>query len=124
MKKITQFLAVLLISFLFQVNAQDIKQLTKKTPAERSQLQTQWMKDKLLLGESQVDLVYAINLKYANMNDPLLKSTESKVSKFKKLKASQKEKENELKKIFTPDQFSKYLIMKDELKNKMKTQYK
>lgn len=121
MKNLFRYAAIILMVALSQaVVAQDAAEMKTKTPEERAQMQTKWMKDKLALDDSQVSQVSAINLKYAKINEPVLKGDDGKLSKFKKLKATQKDKDNELKRVFTPEQFAKYLSTEDELKKKMK----
>lgn len=120
MKNLIKLLSLILMMALFQTASAQDSTMKGGTPEQRAQLQTAWMKDKLALNETQVGQVSAINLKYAKMNDPVLKGSDNKFSKFKKLKAAQKDKEKELKGILAPDQFTKYLAMQDEMKDKMK----
>ncbi|MFW0717436.1 hypothetical protein [Pedobacter sp. N23S346] len=92
-----------------------------KTPEERAQFQTSLMKTKLSLDSGQLNHVQAINLKYALKNDPIIKSDASKLSKFKQLKTLQKEKDGELKKVFTAEQYKQYQAFEEEMKEKMKS---
>ncbi|OJV12621.1 MAG: hypothetical protein BGO21_02425 [Dyadobacter sp. 50-39] len=106
------------------VIAQDASVMQDKAPKERAKYQTEMMKNKLGLDSVQLNQVGAINLKYALKNEPVLKSDKSKLSKFKQLKSSQKEKDAELKKIFTPEQYRQFQDFQDEMKSQMKEKRK
>ena len=121
MKNLVKSLSVIAMIVLSQaVSAQDTKEMMKKTPEERAQFQTQWMQNQLGLNSDQVSRISAVNLKYAKINEPVLKGSDGKFSKLKQLKANQKSKERELKGVFTPEQFTRYLSVQDEMKDKMK----
>ncbi len=92
----------------------------KRTPEERAKFQTEWMSRKLDLNETQLSQVEAINLKYAQKNEPVLKSNERKVAKLKKLKSIQNEKDSELKSVLSADQYKTYQELVDEMKEKVK----
>lgn len=111
----------LLLTFFAQLAiAQNATGLTDKTPEERAQFQTNLMKSKLNLDSGQVTQLQAINLKYALKTDPIIKSDAGKFSRFRQIKALQKEKDEELKKIFTAEQYKQYEAFKTEMKDKMK----
>ncbi len=100
------------------------KKLKDTTPEQRAKMQTEWMTSKLALNTKQVDQVSALNLQYARKNDPILKSNESKLSKFKKLKALQKEKSNALSQILDAGQYKKYEEIKDQMVQTLKEKRK
>ncbi|GAB3795153.1 hypothetical protein GCM10028819_10750 [Spirosoma humi] len=104
--------------------AQNASVMQDKTPQERATFQTEMMKSKLGLDSMQVSEVQAINLKYALKNEPILKSGDSKLSKFKQLRSSQKEKESALKKVFTPEQYKQYQDFQDEMRAQLKEKRK
>lgn len=114
------FIMLLFMMLIRSVLAQEMSDRQNKTPEDRAQFQTTWMTKNLNLDSSQVDRVQLINLKYAQKNEPILKSGASNLSKFKKLKSLQDEKDAEIKKVFTPDQFKQYESLKEELKEDMK----
>ena len=118
------FIILLFMIFMQPVLAQDVTDWQNKTPEERAQFQTTWMTNKLNLDSSQVDRVQLINLKYAQKNEPILKSGASNLSKFKQLKSLQNEKDTELKKVFTHGQFKQYETLREELKQEMKEKVK
>lgn len=100
------------------------KKLTDSTPEQRAKMQTEWMKTKLALNASQSRQVYDLNLQYAKKNEPILQGSEGKITKFKKLKALQKEKSSVLSKILTDEQFRKYQELKDEMVQNFKNKRK
>ncbi|MFZ2782984.1 MAG: hypothetical protein WAZ36_01195 [Sediminibacterium sp.] len=100
--------------------AQDIANYKNRTPQERAQLQTEWMTGKLNLTPTQASQVQSINLIYIQKNDLVLKSDAGKLSKFRQLKTIQKDKDAELKKELSADQYNKYQHLKEEMKAEMK----
>ncbi|MFS2189768.1 hypothetical protein ACCC92_24040 [Mucilaginibacter sp. Mucisp84] len=104
--------------------AQSASAMQDKTPQERAKFQTEMMKSKLGLDSMQASQVEALNLKYALKNEPILKSDNSKLSKFKQLRSLQKEKESELKKVFTSEQYKQYQDFKEEMKAQLKEKRK
>lgn len=101
-------------------SAQSVKSIRDKTPEQRAEALTEVMKSKLQLNPEQVPKVQAINLAYALKNEPVIKSDAGNLSKFKQLKALQKDKDNELEKALTAEQFKQYQALKEELKEKIK----
>lgn len=102
-------------------SAQNMAQSLKdKTPEQRAQMQTNMMKAKLKLDSAQVLKVQGINLKYAQKLDPVIKGDGGKLSKFRQLKSIQKDKEKELKVVFTANQFKEYQQLQAEMKEKLK----
>jgi len=116
----TLVLSLAMMLFAHLATAQNATAMKDKTPEERAQFQTGLLKSKLSLDSRQVTQVQAINLKYALKNDPIMKSDAGKFSKFKQIKALQKEKDLELKKVFTAEQFKQYQAFEAEIKDKMK----
>lgn len=122
-KKIKSLLTVFTLLFLLISNmsfAQNTGKLKGSTVEERANFQTEWMKEKLHLDSVQVQKIKDINLKYALKNEPIMKSSDGKLAKFRQLKANQNEKEAELKKVFSKEQFKQYEVIKEELQDKMK----
>lgn len=116
---ITAFLCMTFVNVTAQA-----KKLQDSTPEQRAKMLTEWMTSKLTLNAKQVDQVSALNLQYARKNDPILKSNESKLSKFKKLKALQKEKSNALSQILDAGQYKKYEEIKDQMVQTLKEKRK
>ena len=121
MKKLFSLITVLTFTlFTGSVFAQTGADLKNKTPEQRAQFQTEMMTTKLKLSPDQTSKVQAINLKYAQEMDPIIKSDAGRFSKFKQAKALLKEKDTELKGVFTADQFKQYQDFEAEMRDKMK----
>ncbi|MGX5685331.1 hypothetical protein ACWKWW_12245 [Chryseobacterium cucumeris] len=100
------------------------KKLKDTTPEQRAKMQTEWMTTKLALNTSQIQKVSALNLQYAQKNEPIIQSSENKLSKFKKLKTLQKEKSNALSPILDAAQYQKYQEIKDQMIQTLKEKRK
>jgi hypothetical protein len=78
-------------------------------PRERAKQQTQQMKESLKLTDDQVPLVDSINLKYSLKADSLFKNRDNdRSAMMEKMKNIQTQKDAELQKVLTPDQFATY----------------
>lgn len=127
MKK-TKTILTTLFSFVILLVAQgamaqdkDAKALLKEsTPEQRAALQTGFMKNKLKLDTTQVTKVQAINLKYAQKLDPVMKGDGRKLKMLREAMSIQKDKDAELKTALTADQYKQYEAMKEEMREKLK----
>ena len=99
--------------------AASLDELKNTTPEERATVQTAMMRTKLGLKEADVPKVAAINQKYAEKMNPIIKGTEGPLMKMREAKAIEQEKEAELKKVLSPDQFQKFLAMKEEMREQL-----
>jgi hypothetical protein len=99
-------------------NAQDA--LKQSTPEQRAQLQTGMMKTKLKLDSTQAKKVQAINLKYAQQLDPIIKSDSRSFKTLMRARSIQKDKDAELRTTLNEAQYKQYDDMKDEMKEKVK----
>jgi len=122
--KITFFASVFFIAFLFvaqtlkaQTNDQGFKD---KTPAQRAQVQTTMMKNKLSLDSAQTLKIQDINLKYAQQIDPVLKSDGRKLSKLRQMKSILGQKDKDMKAVLNANQYKQWKEMEAEMKEKMK----
>lgn len=93
------------------------------TPEQRAQFQTNMMKSKLSLDSGQITKIQALNLKYAQKFQPILKSSDGKLSKYRQAKTLLKQKDAELQAVLTKDQYKKYQDFEDEMKSKMKERF-
>jgi len=109
-------------SFSLAVSAQNT--ISKAQAEERAQKMTAQMQKKLSLAEAQYQPVYDINLKYAKVNQQILKGTDGKMSKLKKLRSTQQSKSKELQAVLTKDQFNQYEEWSKEVKAELKENYK
>jgi protein CpxP len=117
--KISILLAVLTACSIFQATAQTTDR-TPLTAEERAQKWTDWMKTELTLTAEQEPKVHAINLKYADQMDDIKSAEGDRRSKFKDAKATSKAKDEELKAVLTPDQFTRYTAKKQEMQQKLR----
>jgi len=92
--------------------------LKNSTPAERARLQTDMMKSKLSLTPDQTTKVAAINDKYAQRMEPIIKGQEGPLARLRQMREIGAAKEAELKGVLSPDQFQKYLAEKAEMREK------
>ncbi|SEW47242.1 hypothetical protein SAMN05421841_3473 [Chryseobacterium wanjuense] len=122
-KKLLLLVTAFLCTAFTSLSAQT-KKLKDSTPEQRAKMQTEWMKTKLALNTTQVQQVYALNLQYAQKNDPVIQSNEGKRAKFKKLKAFQKEKSDALSHILDAGQYKKYQELKDQMVQNFKEKRK
>ena len=113
--KINGILCAILFSMTLTAYAQQ-----QRTPEQRADALTEWMKTNLQLTADQEGPVHAINLKYAKENESLRTSTQSRGAKLKTLKANNEAKKKELKNILTAEQFKTYEAKEEELKEKFK----
>ena len=95
-----------------QALAVDADALKETTPEERAEAQTSIMKEKLGLSAEKVVKVRAINLKYAEKLEPVLKGSDGPLMKGREAGNRQQQKEGELKAVLSPDEFKKYLELK------------
>ena len=102
----------------------NLKNFKNSTPQQRADYQTSLMKKKLKLDAGQITKVQAINLKYAEKFQPLIKSTDDRASKIKQFLTLQKQKDNELQAVFTKDQYEQYKAFEQEIRSKMRDRFK
>ena len=99
-----------------QANLVDLK---NATPEQRAQMQTGMMKSKLKLDTNQVLKVQAINLKYAQKFEQIIKGSDGRMKKAREAIILQKQKDAELKQVFTTAQYKQYQDFEQEMKSKM-----
>jgi len=93
--------------------------LKSTTPEERASAQTAYLQSNLALAADQTPRVSALNRKYAQQMDPILKGSDGPLVKMRPMRGIQQAKEAELQTILTPGQFQKYLALKDEMREKI-----
>ena len=114
-------LLVAAMSLLIVVTAgaqSEMEKLESSTPEERARLQTEMMKTKLGLTTDQTPKVAAINQKYAQRMEPIIKSQEGPLMRLRQMREVGQAKEAELKGVLSPEQFQKYLAEKQEMREK------
>lgn len=108
--------AVILLSF---ASASAFAAIADSTPAQRAEIQTQVIQEKLKLAPEVLAKVQAINVKYAEKMEPILKGSDNILARKKKAGAVMDAKDAELKKILSADQFEQYDDAKDDIKDAM-----
>ena len=103
-----------IVLMLFFVNAHSQAKLPED-PAERSRQLTEWMKDHLQLSDEQVIKVQPVNYTCAQKNVELQNSKLSKGKREQYLASNERYRDNEMKKILTPEQYSVYESRKKEM---------
>ena len=101
-----------------------LKDFKNTTPGQRAEFQTKMMESKLGLDEAQVKKVSAINLKYAEKFQPLLKSTGDQATKIKQATALQGQKDKELQAVFNKQQFAEYQQFEQKIRSRMMARMK
>lgn len=126
MKTVVAALIVCFVSIVSLASAQEKMEefMTSTTPEERAQMQTDHMKEKLVLTENQVPQVHEINLKYARKMQDAYNAGGGKLQKLKRVKGVSQEKDKELKRVLTSSQYAAYESNKEEMKAKMKERAK
>ena len=96
----------------------EMEKFKSSTPEERARLQTEMMKTKLGLTPDQTPKVAAINQKYAQRMEPIIKGQEGPLMRLRQMREVGQAKEAELKGVLSPEQFQKYLAEKQEMREK------
>jgi hypothetical protein len=109
--------AALLAALAPEASAQ-LDKLKNTTPAERAKVQTELMTSTLGLRPDQTSKVAAINRKYADQMEPIIKGSEGPLRKMRAARDIETAKEAELKQVLSPDQFQKLLASKEEMREK------
>lgn len=98
------------------ISAQNVDEMRSSSPEDRAANQTEWMKTELSLDSATEHIVYNVNLRYAKANQVIFDSGERKIIKLKKIKGNQIDKDKQLKSILSKEQYDKYLIMKEKIR--------
>jgi Spy/CpxP family protein refolding chaperone len=93
--------------------------LKSTTPQQRADAQTEYMQSKLALTPDQTPKVAAINLEYAQQMEPILKGSDGPLVKMRAMRGIQDAKEGELQGVLTPEQFTQYQAVKEEMREKI-----
>src|SRR5262249_33425024 len=119
MRNVGRVIALVLVLGVSGAWAADLDALKNTTPKERATAQTAMMKSKLELTDAQTPKIAAINQKYADRMEPVIKGSQGPLMKMRAAKEIESQKEVELKGVLTPDQFQKFLAGKEEMRQKM-----
>jgi len=89
------------------------------TPAERAKAQNAMMRSRLGLTDEQASRVAALNQKYAEKMEPVIKGSSGPLVKMREVKEIEQQKEAELKQVLSPEQFEKFLAAKDQMREEL-----
>ena len=81
-------------------------------------MQTEFMTSRLGLTPDQTRTVGALNLKYAQRMEPVIKGSEGPFMKLRQMREINQGKEAELQGILSPDQYAKYQASREEMRQK------
>ena len=115
-------LAVILFVFGMPQAFAQLDELKNTTPGERASFQTELMRSKLVLTAEQTQAVADLNLKYANRMEPIIKGSANSLSKMFQMRKINNEKETELKRILSPQQWEKFDASRDEMRQQFEAQ--
>ena len=104
-------------------NAQSLKEMKKQSVEELATYKANELKRELNLSESQVVIVKAINVEFAKVALPIIKSNDGKITIAKKLKPLDITRDADLKKVLTVKQFELYLKNKEKKVAKLKAEF-
>jgi hypothetical protein len=115
-------LAVILFVFGMPQAFAQLDELKNTTPGERASLQTELMKSKLALTPEQTRVVADLNLKYANRMEPIIKGSSNSLTKMFQMRKINNEKETELKRILSSQQWEKFEASRDVMREQFEEQ--
>ncbi|MGH7788482.1 MAG: hypothetical protein ACRERC_16550 [Candidatus Binatia bacterium] len=110
-------LAVLLLAVAAGA-ADGVDNLKNTTPAQRAAVQDALMQDMFSPTADQQAALAALNLKYAEKMEPLIKGDDGFFARMRGMKAVNEEKEAEMQKLLTPAQWTQYLDGKADMRKK------
>jgi len=97
----------------------EMQNLIEEIPAEeRASVQEDFLAEKLSLTPEQCEQVGQINRKYAREVDSILLSDDYRSKKVRRFKSAMTNKDRELKKVFSKEQYKMYEQIREELKQR------
>ena len=128
MKKIASlFFGFALISFIPTLAMAQMEGLKNTTPEERAGMLTQMMQTELTLDEKTTAAVSAINLKYAKETQAVMDTSGTQFGKIMTFRQNEKAKDEALKGVLNPQQYTLYeqkkATMRETMKQKLKEKY-
>jgi hypothetical protein len=99
----------------------ETQNLIEETPAEeRASGQQDFLAEKLSLTAEQREQVGQINRKYAREVDSILRSDDYRSKKVRRFNSAMKNKDRELKKVFSKEQYAMYEKIREEMKQRLR----
>lgn len=114
-------LTILLALFLFITGASFAQD---SNADQKAKALTDRMKTQLTLSDDQYKQTYDINLTFVTKLSTVKEDGGGKMSKFKKLKSVDEERDAALKKVLTEQQFKDFQTQKKQNREEMKSRYK
>ena len=111
------FKSVIILCLAVSTSVAIAQDRPRRSPEERAENQTHWMQKNLGLSQDQNKKVYDIILFYAREAENAAAEPRGNEKKIEK-NGIKKDRESELKEVLTPDQFSKYKMHMQEMKEK------
>jgi len=98
-----------------------MQNLIEKIPAEeRASAQEDFLADRLSLTAEQREQVGQVNRKYAREVDSILRSDDYRSKKARLFKSAMKNKDRELKKVLSREQYEMYEKIREEMKQRLR----
>jgi len=107
---------IIVLSLATAVNAQEPHQ--KRTPAERAEMQVNWMRKNLAINDAQAQKSKSVIEKYANKRDSLAQGPRNP-AKRAAMEDLMKQRDEEIKPLLNNDQFAKFKAHEAEIRAKM-----
>jgi len=99
----------------------EMQNLVEEIPAEeKAPVQEDFLAKKLSLTAEQREQVGQINRKYAREVDSILLSDDYRSKKVRRFKSAMKNKDRELKKVLSKEQYEMYEKIREEVKQRLK----
>jgi len=96
-----------------------LAQIAKVPPAERAKVQTMVMTEKLGLTPQQSPAVAEINLRTANLMQPVLTGSDGPLIRMRKVKGIEEQRDASLEKVLLPPQYQQWLAEKEAVRQKV-----
>jgi Spy/CpxP family protein refolding chaperone len=99
----------------------EMQNLVEEIPAEeKAPVQEDFLAKKLSLTAEQREQVGQINRKYAREVDSILRSDDYRSKKVRRFKSAMKNKDRELKKVLSKEQYEMYEKIREEMKQRLR----
>ncbi|RKD92045.1 hypothetical protein [Mangrovibacterium diazotrophicum] len=111
-------LAIVVLSSFMAAKGLDPQRFFQRSPETRANVITTVMKNRLDLDDDQAEKAYAINLRYAQLNQKFIENNPD-LEIQPEMVALNKQRKDELKALLTPEQEEKAEALRDKLINRL-----
>jgi len=111
-------LAIVVLSSFMAAKGLDPQRFFQRSPETRANVITTVMKNRLDLNDDQAEKAYAINLRYAQLNQKFIENNPD-LEIQPEMVALNKQRKDELKALLTPEQEEKAEALRDKLINRL-----